>query len=278
MNKEKFLLGAQAAMPTMGDPEEEIVAKHAEELISGGLSNENRVAAFFANLGHESRDLNVLEENLYYSTPERLMQVWPSRFPTRASAVPYAKNPEGLANNVYADRMGNGNEASGEGWKYRGAGPIQLTGKYNYTKYGDIIDEDLVNNPDLARDLNIGLFTALAYFSINKIMQMADKEDWKAVTKAINGGYHGHDDREERIGNALAVMSTGKLPRRTVRRGSRGADVADVQAIVGNAPEDGIFGAGTEADVREWQANNMLDDDGVFGPASWAKAEELGLA
>ena len=112
------------------------------------ISTPERQACFLGQCAHESGGFATLKENLNYSA-EGLTKVWPKRFPSLEAAQPYHRNPEKIANKVYADRMGNGDEASGEGFKYRGRGLIQLTGKDNYTRCGAALGLDLVNNPDL---------------------------------------------------------------------------------------------------------------------------------
>lgn len=110
------------------------------------ISNKERVASFLSQIAHESGQFNTLEENLFYSAP-RLRKVWPKRFPTLAFAQKYEKNPEKLGNYVYANRMGNGPTSSGDGYKYRGRGLIQLTGRSNYVSVSVILNEDLLSNP-----------------------------------------------------------------------------------------------------------------------------------
>jgi putative chitinase len=112
---------------------------------------------------HESAMLECVEERLTYN-PERIREVWPSRFPTVASAIPCSHNPQRLANTVYADRMGNGDYASGDGWKYRGASPIQLTGLGAYGYVGDLIGQDLVNIPELLLQPHYGLIVAIGWW------------------------------------------------------------------------------------------------------------------
>jgi len=112
------------------------------------ISTPERQACFLGQCAHESGGFTALKENLNYSA-EGLTKVWPKRFPSLDVAQPYHRNPEKIANKVYADRMGNGNEASGEGFKYRGRGLIQLTGKDNYRACGEALGVDLLEDPDL---------------------------------------------------------------------------------------------------------------------------------
>lgn len=159
----------------------------------------NRGAHLLGQASHESGGFLISEENLYYSTPERIQAVWPSRFPTVADAQPYAKNPQGLANKVYADRMGNGPESSGDGYKNRGRGFIQLTGAINIKQFAEHIGRDgLIDNPDPIAD-ELAMDSAIFFFEKNGLFAMADNgvgtDNIKAITKRVNGGYHGLDDR-----------------------------------------------------------------------------------
>ena len=159
----------------------------------------NRGAHLLGQASHESGGFLISEENLYYSTPERIQAVWPSRFPTVADAQPYAKNPQGLANKVYADRMGNGPESSGDGYKNRGRGFIQLTGAINIKQFAEHIGRDgLIDDPDPIAD-ELAMDSAIFFFEKNGLFAMADNgvgtDNIKAITKRVNGGYHGLDDR-----------------------------------------------------------------------------------
>ena len=149
-----------------------------------------RQACFLAQIGVESGQLHYMSENLSYSA-QRLTEVWPSRFPSISSTEGYARNPKALANKVYAGRMGNGNEASGDGYKYRGRGMIQLTGKDNYQRCGQAIGFDLVGNPDLLAAPRLAAESAAWFWSANGLNRLADEGDQRAVTKKVNGGHHG---------------------------------------------------------------------------------------
>lgn len=169
-----------------------------------GISTTMRAAAFLAQLGHESRGLTRFEENLHYSA-QRLVQVWPKRF-TRALAEVYARQPERIANYVYANRNGNGNEASGDGWKYRGRGPIQLTFKDNYSDAGEALNQPLVEQPDLALTPAIGARIAGWYWHSRNLNPLADAGNTVAITRAINGGTLGLEDRKALYDKALRVL------------------------------------------------------------------------
>jgi putative chitinase len=173
------------------------------------INTPQRIAAFLAQCGHESAGWTVFEENLNYSA-EGLNKIFKKYFPTVESAQPYARKPELIANRVYSSRMGNGDEASGDGWKYRGRGPIQLTGKSNYTQYAKEMFEDwesLVNQPDwVTEDKDFALMSAIWFWNKNGLNALADKEDLLTMTKRINGGTIGLDDRIKHYKEAIALL------------------------------------------------------------------------
>jgi putative chitinase len=158
----------------------------------------NQAAHFFGQCAHESGGFKVFQENLNYSD-KGLNGIFKKYFPTIASTAGYARKPEKIANKVYASRMGNGPESSGDGWKFRGRGPIQLTGKSNYTTFAaDIGRPDVLTNPDLVTT-ELAFESALWFFRKNNLFAIADKGVTDAVitqiTKRVNGGTHGLDDR-----------------------------------------------------------------------------------
>jgi putative chitinase len=163
-------------------------------------------AAFIGQCGHESGGFRILEEGLSYSA-ERLMKVWPRRFPTLEAAQRYARNPKALANNVYANRMGNRDEASGDGYRFRGRGCIQLTGHSGYFHAGKALGVDLVKEPDLVLTPQYAALTAGWFWATHNCNQLAEAQDWVSLTKKINGGTHGLDDRIQRTNRALAVLT-----------------------------------------------------------------------
>jgi len=156
----------------------------------------NRAAHLLGQAAHESAGFTITKENLYYSTPERLCKVWPSRFKTVEDAMPYAKNPKALADKVYSNRMGNG---EGEGHIYIGRGFIQLTGKENYRSFAsDMRVPEVMNDPSLV-ETEYAFESAYWFFDKNGLFRMADNgigtDNIKAITKRVNGGHHGLDDR-----------------------------------------------------------------------------------
>ena len=163
-------------------------------------------AAFIGQCGHECGNFRVLEENLNYRA-ETLMKLWPKRFPTREIADQYARNPKKIANKVYSGRMGNRDEASGDGWRFRGRGAIQLTGHSNYYHASQACGVDFVKEPDLVATPQYAALTAGWFWDTHKLNRFADVRDWTGLTKRINGGIIGLDDRIKHINHALEVLT-----------------------------------------------------------------------
>jgi putative chitinase len=170
------------------------------------INTPERQAAFIGQCAHESMNFTRLEENLNYSA-EGLMKTWPSRFPTLESAKPYHRNPEKIANKVYAGRMGNGPEETGEGWLYHGRGLIQLTGKDNYTLAGDALNMDFIHSPDYVLVPKYAALTAGWFWNKRQLNKEADAKDFTGMTKKINGGTIGLDDRIAHIKHAQEVLT-----------------------------------------------------------------------
>jgi putative chitinase len=247
-----------------------------------GINTPARVAAFVAQCAHESGNFRLLKENLNYRA-ESLMKVWPSRFPNIEVARQYAMQPEKIANKVYSSRMGNGDEASGDGWKYAGKGLIQLTGKDNYTWFAESIETPLEEIPEYLQTFEGAVQSGCWFWEVNNLNQWADAGDILTLTKRINGGTIGLDDRIKHYKHALHVLggdgdggvthvaeSSGPDMSTVIRRGSKGATVAAVQAKLG-LTADGDFGPGTERALMGWQRENGLEPDGVAGPLTLAK-------
>lgn len=171
-----------------------------------GIDTPQRLAAFIAQCAHESANFTAIRENLNYRA-ESLMKTWPKRFPSLTIAQQYARNPEKIANKVYAGRMGNGPEETGDGWRYLGRGLIQLTGKENYSWFGASIDE--LNMEKLIEYLGTfegAVQSACWFWETNELNQWADKGDIKTLTKRINGGDIGLADRIKHYQHACHVL------------------------------------------------------------------------
>ena len=188
----------KAILPKNKNPKELVEALNAV-LPKYQINAVNRIAGFIAQCGHESMGFTVLRENLNYSA-KALNVIFPKYF-IRAgrNAEEYHRQPEKIANVVYANRMGNGPEASGDGWKFRGRGPIQLTGKNNYTAFAASVKRpDVLTNPDIVAN-ELAFESALWFFNTNGLFAIADAGVSKAVitniSKRVNGGTHGLEDR-----------------------------------------------------------------------------------
>jgi putative chitinase len=161
------------------------------------------VPYFLGQVLHESANLTRVEELLNYTSAARLCAVWPRRFPTTASAEPYVRNPERLANLVYGKRMGN--TEPGDGWRYRGRGLIQVTGRANYEAVGKAIGLDLVADPDMLKQPDIALRASLAWWSINVPSNVIG--DVERITRIVNGGNAGLDERKHITALALDAVA-----------------------------------------------------------------------
>lgn len=169
-----------------------------------GVNTPKREAAFLAQIAHESAELNIFAENLNYGA-KGLMATWPKRFDA-AKAQQYERNPQKIASYVYANRIGNGDEASGDGWRFRGRGPIQITGRENYQKYGSRLNVDLINDPDKAATPEVGFRIAGLYWRENGLNELADGGMFETITKRINGGLKGLEDRVKYYTRAKQVL------------------------------------------------------------------------
>jgi putative chitinase len=171
-----------------------------------GIATVRQQAAFIGQCAHECGNFKILEENLNYRAAT-LMKLWSKRFPTQEIANSYEKNPKKIANMVYSNRMGNRDEASGDGYRFRGRGCIQLTGHSNYFHAGQACGVDFVMNPDLVATPQYAAMTAGWFWSTHGCNPLAENQDWIALTKKINGGIIGLDDRIKQTERAVAVLS-----------------------------------------------------------------------
>jgi putative chitinase len=242
------------------------------------INTPNRIAGFFAQCGHESMNFTALSENLNYraETLEKLFSKYFSK--AGRNAADYAKQPEKIANVIYANRMGNGDTASGDGFKFRGRGVIQLTGRDNYTSFGMSIGLMATDVIDYVQTKKGALESACWYWSSRKINLACDENDIVKMTKLVNGGTIGLEDRRKHYEQALAVLG-GAVPAPitnaaaipgVLKKGSTGEAVKRMQAELG-LEDDGVFGPRTEVAVKKWQAANGLAADGIVGPKTLAK-------
>ena len=174
-----------------------------EVFVKYDISTPQRQAAFIGQCSHESGNFKTLQENLNYSA-EGLMKTWPSRFPTKEIADQYARQPAKIAGKVYNGRMGNTSEE--EAAQYLGRGLIQLTGKENYANCGTALGIDLVGNPNFLVDPKYAALSAGWFWNKKGLNSLADSGDFETMTKRINGGLIGLDDRKAKIAKALSIL------------------------------------------------------------------------
>jgi putative chitinase len=245
------------------------------------ITTDQRIAGFISQCAHESMDFNAMSENLNYRE-ETLNKVFPRYFgPGKRNAAEYAKNPEKIANYVYMDEFRTsklGNTQPGDGWRFRGRGLKQLTGRDNYTRFAKDYDLTAEEAAVWVETKEGALASALWFWNTNKLNPIADTGNVAALTKKINGGDIGLADRQARYSKAMAALG-GKIDAaapvtaavsETLRRGSKGDAVKKMQAKLGLSA-DGDFGPGTEAALKKWQTANGLTADGVAGPKTLAK-------
>lgn len=276
---DKLRIAVLAAAPDAPEKAVQGLIDVREKLLEIASENKFRVAHLIGQCAHESLRFTHDTENLFYSTPERIQAVWPSRFRSVSSARPFAKNPEGLANKVYGGRSDLGNTEDGDGWRFRGRGYIQLTGRANYTKYGALIGIDLIADPQRAVEPEIAWQLATAYMATRKrkrktVFEWADLNNVEQVTRAINGGIHGLADRKARTFRALEALE-GVPTNQELARGDDGVGVLLLQralALAGVSPggQDGDFGPGTERALKAFQAAEGLLVSGISDAATWA--------
>jgi len=253
-----------------------------------GITTERRVAHFLSQCAHESGGFKRLEENLNYSA-KALRAVFGRYFgdSPKRDADEYHRQPEMIANYVYMDeyrkyKMGNVNE--GDGWLFRGRGLKQLTGRHNYTKFGESIDMSAEEAAEYVATPSGAIESACWFWDTNNLNDIADTDNVVKMTKKINGGNIGLEDRQKRYSHAMEVlgMSVEDLGADdssvedilddigVLRKGAKGEGVKLMQEALGIGA-DGNFGPGTERALKEWQSANGLVADGVAGPATFEK-------
>ncbi len=176
----------------------------APRFAAAGVTTPLRLAHWLGQNAHESGGFARLVENLNYTSPQRLMAVWPSRFRSVMAAQPFVRNPEALANSVYGGRMGNA--APGDGWRYRGRGIKMITGRDNYEMMARMTGLPLVQQPELREQHGRALVSSLAFWERNGCNALADRDDVAALTRRINGALIGLADRRTRTAKAKALL------------------------------------------------------------------------
>ena len=260
-----------------GNPDAEAWADAAMDILPKyEINTPNRIAGFFAQTGHESMNFTALSENLNYraETLEKLFSKYFSK--AGRNAADYSKQPEKIANIIYGGRMGNVQE--GDGYRFRGRGVIQLTGRDNYTAFGKTVGLSPEQVIDYVQTKKGALESACWYWNSRNINAACDANDIVKMTKLVNGGTIGLDDRKKHYEQALAVLG-GAVPAPithasaipgVLKKGSTGENVKRMQAELG-LEADGSFGPATEAALKKWQTANGLAADGVAGPKTLAK-------
>jgi putative chitinase len=247
------------------------------------ITTPQRIAGFTSQCAHESMDFNALSENLNYRQ-ETLLKVFPRYFgPGKRNAAEYAKNPEKIANYVYMDEFRTsklGNVQPGDGWRFRGRGLKQLTGRDNYSRFAKDYDMTAEQAAEWLETKEGALASALWFWNTNKLNAIADTGNVAALTKKINGGNIGLADRQARYARCMAALggrvsapapkTAPAAPVVTLRKGAKGDAVKRMQAAL-RIKADGDFGPGTEAALKRWQAANGLVADGVAGPKTLSK-------
>ena len=256
------------------------------------ITTERRVAHFLSQCAHESANFKRLEENLNYSA-KALRAVFGRYFgdAPKRDADEYHRRPEMIANYVYMDEFRKykmGNIYDGDGWLFRGRGLKQLTGRDNYTKFGESIGMTAEEAAEYVQSFNGSIQSACWFWDTNNLNDIADGDNVKLMTKKINGGSIGLEDRQRRYVVAMNVLGMPLDAHEedddddgddilddigVLRRGSRGEGVAMMQEALG-LEADGIFGRGTERALKLWQTDNGLTPDGVAGPMTFEKLLE----
>ncbi len=224
----------------------------------------NRLHYFLAQIGHESGGLTITEESLYYRA-ERIMAVWPKRFPNIDLARQYERNPEKLANCVYSSRMGNGPEASGDGWGFRGRGYIQITGRDGYKNVGTISGLDLVGNPELATQPEHALLVACAFWQWKGLNSLCDTGTFEQVTRRINGGLNGLKDRRAWLDKVRRILSAPMPADQTpdvekiisLQKALQASGYTEIGAA------DGLVGPRTLAAITHFRQKNGLQEGAI---------------
>ena len=238
------------------------------------INDKRRVAAFLAQTCHESNYYKTLKENLNYSA-KALGSIWGRRFKKYGkNPEDYHRQPEKIANFVYANRMGNRDEASGDGWAFRGKGAIQCTGRENTTNFAHFMGWPVEKTLSNLLTKEGAVMSAIWYWNKNGLNVYADREDHVTLCKRINGGTIGLEDRIAKYNKFIAILD-GKIDDVgpdpiIIRLGSRGDEVKQVQEALG-LEADGIFGKLTELHVKQWQVENNLVGDGIVGPKTFKK-------
>lgn len=276
--------GLRKVAPKAAEPIVQGIVQNQDLLARYGIDNVKRVAHFIGQIACESAGFTRLEENLNYTTTKRLRTVWPSRFPSDAKAKPFVRNPEKLANFVYCNRLGNGKPESGDGWRYRGSGLKQTTGKANYQAVERETALPVVANPEMLRRFPEALQSACIYWRDNRLNRFADAGDIKGLTRAVQGGAGGLADRRTFTKRAMEVpwdqdavvaIDVAATRRPILKRDAKGELVVYLRQVLSDLGYDvdgpgPTFGPKTEEAVKQFQKSRGIDVDGKVGRDTWA--------
>jgi putative chitinase len=248
------------------------------------IDTPERISAFLSQLYHESSGFRHMEENLNYSK-RALQATFGKYFKNNRDVYNYVRSPEKLANLVYANRMGNGDVESGDGWKYRGRGYIQLTGKYNYQEFSDYKGMTLDDVIEYLSTVEGAVDSACWFWDVNRLNQLADERDIRKITKRINGGYNGLEERQAQYQVVYDLVSKYTQYEESKERkdsifagdvnvvlkfGDRNPEVGNMQRALG-IKVDNNFGYETRRYLRRFQRGNRLPIDGVAGKLTLTK-------
>jgi putative chitinase len=270
--------------PTAAEPIIQGIVQNQDLLPRYGIDNTKRVAHFLGQIACESAGFTRLEENMNYTTTKRLRTVWPNRFTSDAKAKPFVRNPEKLANFVYSSRLGNGQPASGDGWRYRGSGLKQTTGKANFQAVERETGLPVVAHPEMLRRFPEALHSACIYWRDNRLNRFADASDVKGLTRAVQGGAGGLAERRTFTKRAMEVsweqdtdvaIETAATRRPLLKRDAKGEHVVYLRQVLTDLGYDvdgpgPSFGPKTEDAVKKFQESQGIDVDGRVGRDTWA--------
>jgi putative chitinase len=282
MNFEAALLASAPKAPAAAIAGFNAARPRLEQM--SALANANRAAHLFGQCSHESGQFTRVVESLHYKTGARIFAVFGRKhFTDIANAEHFARNQEKLGNHVYANRMENGDAASGDGFRFRGRGYLQLTGRENYRKFGARLGIDLIKNPELATDPATAWLVAGTYFATRSrsgktTLEWADEDNVEMVTRIVNGGTNALEDRRTKTAKAQVVLTGGSFTP-TLKRGDDGPLVERLQTLLtrNDFPPgaiDGDFGKKTLKALKDFQAARGLPQTGIADAAVWEKLEE----
>lgn len=253
------------------------IEENWRDCVNRGIVSHRATAFFLGHAAVETSGFTRLEENLNYTTAARLCAVWPSRFPSVASAMPYVRNPKALANFAYGRRLGNERDgiSDDDGWDYRGSGVFQTTGYDNFLEVEKETGLPVTKQPDMLRRMPYALQAAAIFWQNHDLNSYAERNDVEGSTRVINGGQHGLADRRLYIGRFMSALAPAGST--VLKRGMRGPAVQKLQerlTALGfyGGKIDGDFGPGTFIAVQALQeARGVVPVDGVVGPNTSAE-------